>query len=149
MSVLSGAIRIHRPPEAVYDFAWQPERATEWIVNMVAVENVRPGDPATGLGWRFDWTYRLMSFTYHGQNRIVEAERPLRLREESSGDLISTWDWRFEPVEGGARAHLTVTYTPPLGWLGRLLDPILLKRLNQRALNDTLSNLKRLLEERA
>jgi uncharacterized protein YndB with AHSA1/START domain len=138
---------IHRPPETVYDLTWRPERATEWIVGMERVENVRPGDPRTGLDCCFDWTYRMMGFAYRGQNRVVEAERPLSLREESSGDLNSTWAWRFEPTQGGTRVHLTVTYTPPLGWLGRLLDPILLKRLNRRALNGTLANLKRLLED--
>jgi len=147
MGVVSGTILIRRPPEAVYDLAWRPERATEWIVGMVAAGNVRPGDPATGLGCRFDWTYRMMGFTYRGQNRVVEAERPLCLREESSGDLVSIWAWRFEPLEGGTRVHLTVTYAPPLGWLGRLLDPILLRGLNQRALDGTLANLKQMLEE--
>lgn len=147
MGIVSQAILIHRPPEAVYDLAWQPERATDWIVGMVATGNVRPGDPETGLGCRFEWTYRMMGLTYRGQNHIAEAERPLYLREEGSGDLISTWVWRFEPVEGGCRVHLTVTYAPPLGWLGRLLDPILLKRLNQRALDGTLANLKQLLEQ--
>ncbi|UCC62932.1 MAG: SRPBCC family protein [Anaerolineae bacterium] len=146
MGIVSQTVLIGRPPEAVYNLAWRPERATDWIAGMVATGNVQPGDPVTGLGCRFDWTYRMAGLTYRGQNRIVEAGRPLRLREESSGDLVSTWDWRFEPDEGGTRVHLTVTYTPPLGWLGRLLDPLLLRRLNQRALNDTLSNLKRLLE---
>lgn len=147
MGVVSSTIFIRRSPEAVYDLAWRPERASDWIVGMVATENVRPGDPATGLACRFDWTYRMMGFTYRGQNCVVEAERPLRLREESSGDLVSAWAWRFESVAEGTRVHLTVTYTPPMGWLGRLLDPILLKHLNQRALNGTLANLKRLLEE--
>jgi uncharacterized membrane protein len=146
MTAVSQSITIHRPPEAVYDLCWRPERATEWIVGMVSTGNVRPGDPDTGLDCRFDWTYRMLGFTYRGQNRIAQAERPLRLREESSGDLDSIWAWRFEPLDAGTQVHLTVTYTPPMGWLGRLLDPILLKRLNQRALDGTLANFKRLLE---
>jgi hypothetical protein len=146
MGVVSQTILIHRPPEAVYDLAWRPERATEWIVGMVATANLQPGDPATGLDCRFDWTYRLLGLTYHGQNRIVASARPLHLREESSGDLVSTWDWRLEPLADGTRVHLTITYTPPMGWLGRLLEPILLRRLNQRALDQTLTNLKQLLE---
>lgn len=146
MGVVSKTILIHRPPQAVYDLAWRPERATEWIVGMVATENIQPGDPDTGLECRFDWTYRMLGFTYHGQNRIVEAAPPHRLREESSGDLVSTWAWRFEPLEGGTQVKLTIGYTPPLGWLGRVLDPILLKPLNQRALVQTLRNFKRLLE---
>jgi hypothetical protein len=145
MGTVSGSITIDRPPEAVYDLAWRPERATEWIANMVATGNIRPGDPETGLGCRFDWTYRMLGFTYRGENNIVEAVRPRHLREESSGDLVSTWDWRLEPVEGVTHVHLTVSYTPPMGWLGRLLDPVLLRALNQRALDRTLANLKRLL----
>jgi uncharacterized protein YndB with AHSA1/START domain len=148
MGVVSHTILIHRPPEAVYDLCWRPERAAEWIVGMVATDNVRPGNPETGLDCRFAWTYRMLGFTYRGENRIVEADRPHRLREESSGDLSSRWDWRFEPAQGGAYVHLTVSYIPPLGRLGRLLDPILLKPLNQRALKGTLANLKRLLENR-
>jgi uncharacterized membrane protein len=146
MGVVEQTVLIRRPPEAVYDLAWRPERATEWIVGMVATENVRPGDGTSGLDCRFDWTYRMLGLTFRGENRIVEAERPQRLREESSGGLRSTWSWRFEPVEDGTRVHLGVAYTPPMGWLGRLLDPVLLRRLNQRALDGTLNNLKRLLE---
>ncbi len=146
MGVVSQTIRIQQPPDIIYDLAWRPERASEWIVGMVATANVQPGDPTTGLDCRFDWTYRMLGLTYHGQNRITAAERPLRLREESSGDLVSTWDWRLEPLADGTQVHLTINYTPPMGWLGRLLDPILLRRLNQRALDQTLTNLKQLLE---
>ena len=146
MGVVSHTILIHRPPEAVYDLCWRPERAAEWIVGMVATDNVRPGNPETGLDDGFDWTYRMLGFTYRGENHIAEAKRPHYLREESSGDLTSTWNWRFEPAQGDTHVHLMVNYTPPMGWLGRLLAPILLKRLNQQALNGTLMNLKRLLE---
>jgi hypothetical protein len=147
VGVVSQTILISRRPQAVYDLAWRPERATEWIVGMVATANVLPGVPETGFGCRFDWTYRMLGLTFRGKNTIAAAERPHRLREEGSGDLTSTWDWRFEAVEKGTRVHLTVTYSPPLGWLGRLLDPILLRRLNQRALDQTLANLKRLVED--
>lgn len=146
MGTVSRSIVIRRPPEAVYDLAWRPERATEWIAGMVATANVQPGDPETGLGCCFEWTYRLMGFTYRGENRIVEAQRPQRLVEESSGGLTSTWSWRLEPGAEGTRVHLTVSYRPPMGWLGRLLDPIVLQRVNQRALDETLANLQRLLE---
>jgi hypothetical protein len=132
----------------VYDLTWRPEQATEWIAGMIATGNVQPGDPETGLDCRFDWTYRMAGLTYHGQNRVAAAERPHRLHEESSGDLISTWEWRFEPFQEGTRVHLTIDYTPPLGFLGRLLDPILLKRLNLRALEASLNNLKGLLENK-
>jgi uncharacterized protein YndB with AHSA1/START domain len=146
MGLVNQTVVIHSPPETVYDLVWRPERATEWIVGMVDTGNVRHGDLETGLGCRFDWTYRMAGFTYRGENRVSEAERPRHLREESSGDLNSTWDWRFERLEGGTRVHLAVTYVPPIGWLGRLLDPIVLKRLNQRALEGTLTNLKQLVE---
>jgi uncharacterized protein YndB with AHSA1/START domain len=146
MGVVHGTILIDCPPQAVYDLSWRPERATEWIAGMESTGNVRPGDPETGSDCRFDWTYRMAGFTYRGENHIAEAERPRRLREESSGDLSSTWEWQFEPAQEGTRVDLTVSYTPPMGWLGRMLDPILLKHLNQRALDQTLANLKSLLE---
>jgi uncharacterized membrane protein len=146
MGVVSRTVFIRRPLDAVYDLAWRPERATEWIVGMVATENVRLADGTTGLDCRFDWTYRMLGLTFHGENRIVEADRPQRLREESSGGLNTVWTWSFEEADGGTRVHLTVGYVPPMRWLGRLLDPILLRRLNQRALDGTLDNLKRLLE---
>ena len=146
MGTVVQTILIARPPEAVYNLAWRPERATEWIAGMVATGNVQPGDPDTGLGYRFDWTYRMAGLTFRGHNHIAEAEWPDRLREESRGGLVSTWEWRFEPADGGTRVHLTVRYTPPFGWLGRLLDPILLTGLNQRAMDATLAHLKRLLE---
>jgi uncharacterized protein YndB with AHSA1/START domain len=147
MGTVTQTIVIARPPEAVYDLAWRPERATEWITGMVATSNVRPGDPETGLGCQFDWTYRMLGLTFHGQNRIAEAERPHRLREESRGGLVSTWTWRFDPADGGTLVHITIRYTPPLGWLGRLLDPLLLTRVNQRSMDQTLANLKHLVEE--
>ncbi len=75
MGVVSQTIVVHCPPETVYDLSWRPERATEWIVGMVATGNVRPGDPETGLDCRFDWTYRMLGLTYRGENRIAEADR--------------------------------------------------------------------------
>jgi hypothetical protein len=146
MGIVSDGIFIRRRPEAVYDLAWRPERATEWIAGMVATANPSIGDTITGVGTCFDWTYRMAGLTYRGSNRIAAGERPGYLREESSGDLNSTWEWRFEPAEPGTNVHLTISYIPPLGWLGRLLDPPLLRALNARALRRTLGNLKQLLE---
>jgi uncharacterized membrane protein len=146
MGTVSQTILIHRPPQDVYDLAWRPERAAEWIVGMIATGNVYPGEPESGLGCTFDWTYRMLGLTYRGQNRIAAAERPTHILEESSGELVSTWDWRFEPAGADTCVHLTITYAPPMGVLGRLLDPILLKPLNQRAMDQTLANLKHLLE---
>ena len=88
MGTVSQSIMIRRPPEDVYDLAWRPERATEWIAGMVATANIRSGDPETGLGCAFDWTYRMLGLTYRGDNRVTAADRPHSLREESRGGLV-------------------------------------------------------------
>ena len=146
MGMVSETIWIERPPDAVYDFAWRPKRAPEWIVGMIRAENVSMGDPGSGLATCFDWTYRMLGMRFQGRNCIVGAEPPHQLREESSGDLNSVWEWRFEPRKGGTHVELSVTYTPPLGALGRLLDGFMLEFFNRRALHGTLHNLKRMLE---
>jgi uncharacterized protein YndB with AHSA1/START domain len=146
MSQVADSIWIRASTEAVYDFAWRPERATEWIAGMIGIADVRPGNSETGLGYRFAWTYRMAGLTFHGINEVIEAERPRRMVEQATGDLDSTWTWIFTPEAGGTRVRLTVTYTPPFGVPGRLLDPVVLRSLNRRALQRTLANLKQILE---
>jgi ribosome-associated toxin RatA of RatAB toxin-antitoxin module len=147
MGHVSQTILIRRSPEAVYDLAWRPERATEWIVGMIQTEKVTPGDPQTGLDTSFDWTYRMLGLTYRGRNRVTAAERPHYLREEASGDLNTVWEWRFQPEGRNTRVELTIDYVPPMGMVGRLLDPVVITPANRRAFNGTLRNLKRMLEK--
>ena len=54
---------------------------------------------------------------------------------------------RVEKEENGTRYSLEVEYVPPYSILGRIMDPIMIKRKIQKMVQHSTQNLKRILEQ--
>ena len=141
---------INTSPEHVYDLVadlplmgnWSPEcRRVEWTD--------RASDPAEGakfVGHNRGGPFKLFRWSRHG--RVVSANRGREFAfvTEEGGRESTAWRYRFEPVEGGTR----VTESYEVRWIpawARIVDlPTNRHRELQRAMRDTLEQLKRAAE---
>jgi uncharacterized membrane protein len=87
------------------------------------------------------------ALTFRGKTTFAAIEPGRYLREEGSGDLSNVWVWRLTPEMSGTQVHVRIDYTVPGGALiGGILDKLFVERQNQKDLEQTLSNLKQMLE---
>jgi len=144
MSSVTHAAFINVPAETVFAKLLEVEAAPAWMVGLEEVHDV------TGrkVGDSFAWTFKMAGkLTFHGRTTFAAIEPARHLREEGRGDLTNTWSWWLEPQQSGTQVRVQVEYTVPGGALiGGILDKLFVERQNQKDLEQSLSNLKQLLE---
>jgi carbon monoxide dehydrogenase subunit G len=134
---------IAAPPEAVFAFLDQPERQPEFTPSLTESTLLERLDNG---GSRVRYTYRLLGLQRSGEVRATDYAPPERIIWNLSGDLHGTIRWYLEPVEGGTRFTYAATYdVPGPSFLQPLLAPIL-RRINERELEELLARAKRLVE---
>jgi len=87
------------------------------------------GEP--GLGYEVILKVRQFGFlTMRWQVRITAYEPPHLMIDEQVSGPFSSWKQirRFREVPGGTELTDIVEYTPPLGFLGRIADVLVIKR---------------------
>lgn len=62
--------------------------------------------------------------------RITEYDAPVRMTDEQVSGPFRTWrqERLLRTVEGGTELTDVVDYAPPLGWLGKLADAVIIRR---------------------
>lgn len=137
-------ITIDAPVEAVFSRLMNPETATEWLVNLEEVRNLT----GVEVGASYEWTFNMVGrIPFKGKNVFTAIVPNQQLTYESTGGVISKWDWQLTPTaDGGTQVHVIVDYTVPGKALGALADKLFIERQNEKDLRQTLANLKRVVE---
>lgn len=137
---------IDAPLDKVYPFARNPEHWNEWWVGLSAAEEIR-GKGEAGTTTRHH--YKMAGINFPVTNTVIE---------DSFGPKLAVWKGRFDgPIAGehrwtytaqGDRTEvvLDLDYTPPGKALGRLADRLIVERLEEKAMDHTIDNLKLLCE---
>lgn len=174
VTTVSDSIIIHAPAAVIHDLVSDPTQMGRWSPENVGATVIDPGTGPAHEGMVFDghntrgfrprwnlamprWTTRCVviasvpgerfAFKVVGQ-RMGGAKQP-RLRFP-----IATWEYRFEPVEGGTRVTETWTDDRGASWFGRssrAADRIFtggstFPELSARNIRATLDRLKEVIE---
>lgn len=104
-----------------------------------------------GLNDEVTWEARHLGMRQRLTSRITALERPRMFVDEMQRGAFKRLRHlhRFEPAEGGTRMIDEMTYTSPLGFLGRLMDALFLERYMRRFLIKHNQYIKRVAEEKA
>jgi uncharacterized protein YndB with AHSA1/START domain len=137
-------IDIDRPPAEVFAAATDPLRFPEWQKD-VAQAQFESGDP-TGVGAVFTTSRRIggMDVTQHQQ--VTENVAPRRWAVRGiDGPIRAHATVTVEPLDDGARSHVTFTLDFEGPGLGRLMVPQV-RRMAAKVAPSSHRNLKELLE---
>jgi carbon monoxide dehydrogenase subunit G len=131
------SVEIAAPPEAVHPLLVRPEERLRWVQGLVESEETAPG--------RFREVV-----ADHGMRTEVEVEtvrdEPLAVDARMTNrHLDATVRNRLEPIDGGTRLTVTVE-SEYRGFVARAAAG-LVTRQAQRSLEQSIGNLKRLVEE--
>lgn len=134
------SIRIDAAPEKVYELWSNYENFPHFMNNVVEVRDLG--------NRRSHWLVRGPAGTEFGFTAVLtEHDRPRRLawRSEPGAEVEQSGSVEFQPVRGGTRVRVQMSYIPPAGAMGRGIAA-LLGRDPEREMEEDLQRMKYFIE---
>jgi len=131
-------IEIEAPVKKVWDYVDDPVHLLEIWPSMVEVKDVKTLPKG---GHRYHWLYKMAGMRFEGDSETVVFEPERHFVQKNTGQIPSTFDWTFTPVNGSTKIELKTEYEIPQTLLGKLKEPFV-RKLNEREADIFLANLK-------
>jgi uncharacterized membrane protein len=141
MARVHKSIEIKVPVEKVFSYIEDPKNDTEWITNMIEVNDVT----GSGVGKHFNWVWNMAGMKFKGESTYTEDVPNERIAFISKGGIDAKWDFKFESKKNMTILDLDIEYSIPVPVLGKLAEKMILKH-NERDADMALGNLKDRLE---
>ncbi len=148
MSRVQRTIDIEAPPERVFELLTDLDRLQEWAT--IAGDAVNPPAKPLAQGAKWKHKVKVAGVELEGDWNVVAIDPPRLVEYEatrSEGGWLKMLQ-RVAPSGGGSRVELEVDYELPWGVLGQAVDKLLVERRNEREAEESLENLKNILEGR-
>lgn len=148
MGHITVSIPIDAPVERVVEIASDPAHWAAWWVNLGEAEKIE-GDG--GVGTVVEHKYLMAGVPFHVTTRVTGQETTAaggqRFRIEFDGPLKGKQTWDYDPAGNGTTlVTAEIDYNVPGSAIGRLADEVIIERMQERARQQTLENLKLLVE---
>jgi uncharacterized membrane protein len=147
MTHIHDSIMINAPVDRVYALGRDPRRWATWWVNLSEPRKIK-GDGSEGSVVEHD--YLVAGLQLHLKTKVLDDRYDVdgsgHWRGSFDGSMHGEQRWDYTPREGGTEVSADIDYTVPGGLLGKVADRVLLERMEERAIHQTLENLKFLVE---
>lgn len=148
MGRIQSTVLIEASPEEVWEVMNDPDRWSEWVAFNERVTYISDGPFGEGTVYREKGGPGPLNA--ESEWRVTEFDPPRRqVHRGNLGIMQPVLTFELDPLDGYTRVHQTVDFEllPHVNPLGRLLERLFVRRMMQRALNATIRNLKRVVEE--
>ncbi len=148
MTRVERSIEIAAPPEKVFDLLTDLDRLQEWAT--IAGDAVNPPTKPLAQGATWKHKVKVAGVELEGDWNVVAIDPPRLVEYEATRSEGGWLKMRqsVAPSEGGSRVELEVDYELPWGALGQAVDKLVVERRNDREAEESLENLKNILEGR-
>lgn len=146
MSVIKKSIVINRPAEKVYNFATDPAKWHEWYVGITEPEDIQGNGEA---GTKMTLKYKILGVDLPVSCEIVENTEKgdcYVWKGIIKGAINSRQTWTYVPEEENTEVMIDVEYEVPGNVLGKLADVLVVENIQNKAMEETLNNLKTVCE---
>jgi hypothetical protein len=137
---------IHAPIEKVYPFSRDPQRWNDWWVGLSAPDEIKGnGEPGTIIKHH----YKMAGINFPVTSTVLEDKfgpKESRWKGKFEGPIAGEHTWTYTAKGDETEVVLDLDYTVPGKALGRIADRLLLERLQEKAMDHTIENLKLLCE---
>jgi len=145
MAEIHKSTTVAAPVEKVFEIVDDPANFPRYVPNVHEVADVRRSDGRMGDSFRV--IYKVLGVTFDEKFTVTDYERPNRIKSTFSGGMTGTFAWTFEPHGAGSKVNVDIDYQLAGGPLGKAIDSLMLQRVNEKTIEDTLQNLGRLAAE--
>jgi hypothetical protein len=143
MATVERSILIDASTDTIDAIALDGSRLSEWYVG---IEQATPDDLYPEVGGRVSLVYKAAAVTFNLALTVRDLVRGQHVSYEMSGMMVGTQEWSYAPEGGKTRLTARVEYDMPGGALGKIADKLVVERMNTRNLEESLENLKALVE---
>ena len=142
MAKVERSININAPVKKVFAYITDPANRMEWLPSTTNIRDIT----GLGVGQRWGYTYKMAGISLKGENVVTEFTSDQWYAHKSTGGVVSTWTYTFNPEAGGTRLSLVVEYNIPVPVLGKMAERLVLQR-NEREADFAMATIKERLEE--
>lgn len=143
MTTLERSIIINAAPEAIDSFTADARRWPEWYPG---VEQAEPDDTFPRVGGVTKVVYKAIGTHFNITFTSIEYDYGRSLAYTMDGMMTGTVRYTLTPEGSGTRVTGRFDYDVPGGGLGKVLDKLLLERMNADNLEKSLANMKASIE---
>jgi uncharacterized membrane protein len=143
MPRIDASVRINAPVEKVFSYVASPENGPVFIPNLN--ENSDISVTPTRIGQKWNWRFNMVGVDLRGTAEVTGLEPLKRWALKTEGAGKSDWTYLFSPEGRETQVRLQIEYDVPRSVLGKVAGAVV-ERMNQKNAEDTLANLKTILE---
>lgn len=146
MTQIRKNILINAPIEKVYAFARDPEKWNTWFVGLSAPEEIKGRGEA---GTTSKHKYMMAGLSFPMTARVVEdtpGPKTAHWRGTFEGPLSGQHVWTYTAKGDATEMTGELDYTIPGNVVGKIADKLVIEKLQERAIEHSLDNLKLLCE---
>jgi len=143
MSEIHKTTTFDSPVEKVFELVDNPENIPKYIPNVERVADVKRTDGRIGDTFRV--IYKVLGMTFDEKFTVTGYEPKRKLVSNFDGGMKGTFSWTFEPQGSQTECSLDIEYQVGGGVLGKAADALLLERSNEKSMDQSLENLRRVL----
>jgi uncharacterized membrane protein len=143
MTTLERNVFINASADAIQAISDDARRLPEWYAG---IEKAEPDDVFPEPGGKVDLVYKAAGVTFNLIQTSVERVAGQAGVNRMEGMITGTNRMTFRPEGEGTRVTLSFEYEMPGGGVGKLVDRLLVERMNAQNLEKSLENLKALAE---
>jgi carbon monoxide dehydrogenase subunit G len=145
MAEIHKSTTVAEPIEKVFEIVDDPANLPKYVPNVHDVVDVRRSEGRIGDSFRV--IYKVLGVTFDEKFTVTDYERPNRFKSTFAGGMNGTFAWTFEPQGEGTKISVDVEYQLAGGPVGKAVDSLMLQRVNEKTIEDTLKNLGRVAAE--
>lgn len=154
MPRIEGDIDVRGRPSGAFRICHDMDRRPDWDERVTRAKIITPKPVRTGTVIRLDtppprggpvfsWEGEFATYSYPSSSKLVVIDAA-----PSSYFADGSEEWSFSPSNSGTRVSLVWEYQPR-GILGRITDAFVTRRSVRRAIDRSLENLHRALQDEA
>jgi len=142
MTQIRKNIFIDAPIEKVYAFARDPERWNTFFVGLGVPETIK-GKGEVGTMVKHNYTLAGIPFPVTTKVLIDKpGPKSAQWKAQIEGPLDGTYEFTYMTRNDGTDVVVNIDYTVPGKALGKFADRLLIERMQEKAIEHTLDNLK-------
>jgi uncharacterized membrane protein len=144
MPRIDNSIDIKAPRDKVFQYISDVRSQPEWVKWAKRVEVTSP--ERTGLGATDAMLMQVGPQKQNVEGLVTEFKDGEFVTRRLTRGMDLTERLAVVPFADGSKVAYSVEYTPPMGFLGKLMDMAMMERLFDQLMKDSLTNLKERLE---
>ena len=142
-TIIERSVFINAEPEAVSAVANDPGRLPEWFAGVTEVASDGKFPDVGGVA---DVTYKAAGISFKSKFTALEFTNAEKYTIQLDGMLAGTNKWIYTPEGNGTMVAFRLEYEMPGGGVGQAVNKLVVERTNEKNVEQSLQNLKKLVE---